>query len=121
MNNLKLKRILNLKGIGQEQEHHVLLMLTHGLILTSEFDTTKVTEVEMAKNHLQDFVPNATPTATGSIIFSFFKKIGPNITPTEPVIKIAIILNITTPPYSAETSIPIGAVTDLGNIETIAT
>ena len=25
-----------------------------GLILTSEFDTTKVTEVEMAKNHLQD-------------------------------------------------------------------
>ena len=29
-------------------------MLTHGLILTSEFDTTKVTEVEMAKNHLQD-------------------------------------------------------------------
>ena len=54
MNNLKLKRILNLKGIGQEQEHHVLLMLTHGLILTSEFDTTKVTEVEMAKNHLQD-------------------------------------------------------------------
>ena len=43
-----------MKGIGQEQEHHVLLMLTHGLILTSEFDTTKVTEVEMAKNHLQD-------------------------------------------------------------------